>query len=97
MNPKDQATQQSIQNMNQINKVVNPGREATFFKDYWTKGFQLGRFEERNDFFKTVSQFANFLTEQFVEAPISAPKTIAEGKSEIEKGRYYSGIGKIGT
>lgn len=97
MNPKDQATQQSIQNMNQINKVVNPGREATFFKDYWTKGFQLGRFEERNDFFKPVAQFANFLTEQFVEAPISAPKTIAEGKSEIEKGRYYSGAGKIGT
>jgi hypothetical protein len=97
MNSKDQATQQSIQNYNQINKVVNPAKEATFFQDYWTKGFKLGRFEERNDFFQPVARFTNFLTEQFIEAPLSAPKTISEGVGEAQKGRYYSAAGKIGT
>lgn len=96
MTPKEQATQQSIQSLNQINKVVTPAKEATYFKDYWTKGFNLGRFEERNDFFKPVAQFANFLGEQFVEAPLSAPKTISEGATDIQKGKYYSGVGKIG-
>lgn len=97
MNPKEQATQQSIQNLNQINKVVNPAKSPTFFQDYWTKGFKLGRFEERNDFLKPVAQFANFVTEQFIENPISAPKTISEGVSEAKKGRYYSATGKIGS
>ena len=97
MNPKDQATQQSLQNLNQINKVVNPAKEATFFQNYWTKGFKLGKLEEKNDFFKPVAQFTNFLGEQFVEAPLSAPKTISQGVTDIQQGKYLSGAGKIGT
>jgi hypothetical protein len=97
MNPKDQATQQSIENYNRINKVVNPASSPTFFKDYWTKGFKLGRFEEREDFAQPAARFANFLTEQFIEAPISGPKTISEGIGEAKQGRYYSAAGKIGT
>lgn len=95
MDTRQQAIQQSLNNFEQIQNGLNPGREASWFGDYWNKGFQLGRFQEKEDFFKPVAQFANWAAENIVEAPLSAPATFYQGGVDISRGNYYSGTGKI--
>jgi hypothetical protein len=95
MDTRQQAIQQSLNNFEQIQSGLNPGREANWFNDYWNKGFQLGRFQEKDDFFKPVAQFANWAAENIIEAPLSAPGTLYQGGVDISQGKYYSGTGKI--
>ena len=95
MDTKQQAIAQSLNNFEKIQSGLNPGRQASFFDNYWNKGFQLGRFQEKEDFFKPVAQFANWAAENIVEAPLSSPATLYQGGVDISQGKYYSGSGKI--
>jgi len=95
MNPKEQAAQQSLQNFEKIQQGINPSKAPTFFEDYWNKGFNLGRFEEKNDLLKPAAQFGNFIASSIIEPVISSPETIYQGGVDISQGKYYSGTGKI--
>lgn len=95
MDTRQQATQQSLDKFGQIQGGLNPGKQPSYFDNYFNKGFQLGRFEEKENFFKPVAQFANWAAENIIEAPISAPATLYQGGVDISRGNYYSGTGKI--
>jgi hypothetical protein len=60
MDTRQQAIQQSLNNFEQIQNGLNPGRQASWFNDYWNRGFQLGRFQEKEDFFKPIRIYKLF-------------------------------------
>jgi len=95
MNPKEQATQQSLQNLEQISQAVN-NKPATWFQNYWTSGVDLPTFTEKEDFGKPLAQFSNFLIRDIIGGVVSAPSNLYQGGVDISKGQYYSGAGKIG-
>jgi hypothetical protein len=94
MNPKDQATQQSLQNLNNISAAIS-NKEPTWFKNYWQQGVDLPTFTEKEDFGKPLAQFSNFLIRDVIGGTISAPANVYQGSLDISQGNYYSGAGKI--
>jgi hypothetical protein len=94
MNPKDQATQQSLQNLNNISAAIS-NKQPTWFQNYWQQGVDLPTFTEKEDFGKPLAQFSNFLIRDVVGGTISAPSNLYQGGVDISQGNYYSGAGKI--
>jgi hypothetical protein len=94
MNPKDQATQQSLQNLNNISAAIS-NKQPTWFQNYWQQGVDLPTFTEKEDFGKPLAQFSNFLIRDVIGGTISAPSNLYQGGVDISQGNYYSGAGKI--